>query len=76
MASFARTPIFRRRERCSVTCVRCGQPLIAPESSQHVDEHCILHGWLCDACGHRFENLTMIDFARHQVRGFIPFLRH
>jgi len=36
-------------------CAQCGDALVAPEWSEHVNERCVRHLWSCDACGYEFE---------------------
>ena len=36
-------------------CAQCGDALIAPEWSEHVNERCVRHLWSCEACGYEFE---------------------
>ena len=43
------------------TCPRCGEELMAPESSQFAGENCIHHTWSCDSCDHEFH--TTIDLG-------------
>ena len=43
------------RSLFGVTCVRCGNDLIAPEKSEHLDDRRIRHLWHCPKCRVRFE---------------------
>jgi len=36
-------------------CAHCGDILIAPIWSEHVDRRCVRHVWSCEACGYEFE---------------------
>jgi ribosomal protein L37AE/L43A len=36
-------------------CAQCGDALVAPEWSEHVNERCVRHLWSCEACGYEFE---------------------
>jgi len=36
-------------------CAQCGDALVAPEWSEHVNERCVRHLWACEACGYEFE---------------------
>ena len=53
VASFAR--YFSRP-----LCPECGREQFVPEQSSFVDEGCIRHAWLCEACGNAFN--THIEF--------------
>jgi hypothetical protein len=37
--------VLDRRSLFGVTCVRCGNDLIAPEKSEHLDDRRIRHLW-------------------------------
>jgi uncharacterized protein with PIN domain len=46
----------------SVTaCAQCGDPLVAPERSEHVNERCVRHLWSCEACGYEFETAVYLE---------------
>jgi len=36
-------------------CAQCGEAIVAPTWSEHVNERCARHLWECDACGYAFE---------------------
>ena len=38
-----------------IPCAQCGDALVAPEWSEHVNERCVRHLWSCEACGYEFE---------------------
>ena len=38
-----------------MTCEECGKGLIAPESSEFVNEQCVRHLWHCINCNAEFE---------------------
>ena len=40
----------------SNSCPQCGDKLLAPEWSEHVNERCIRHFWSCEACSYEFES--------------------
>ncbi len=44
----------------TTSCAQCGDTLIAPEWSEHVDERCIRHLWSCEACGYEFETAVYL----------------
>ena len=35
-------------------CPECGSQQFVPELSSFVDEGCVRHAWLCEACGNGF----------------------
>ena len=41
-----------------VPCAQCGDMLLAPEWSEHLDDCRIRHLWCCAACGYQFETLV------------------
>lgn len=41
-------------------CPECGHEQFVPECSAFVDEGSVRHGWLCEACGHRFRTTVEI----------------
>jgi ribosomal protein L37AE/L43A len=42
-------------------CAQCGDPLVAPEWSEHVNERCVRHLWSCEACGYEFETAVYLQ---------------
>ena len=42
-------------------CAFCGADMIAPESSEHVSDHCVRNVWLCEACGCEFEDTLYLS---------------
>jgi ribosomal protein L37AE/L43A len=46
---------FRDRSVYGMTCEECGKGLIAPESSEFVNEQCVRHLWHCINCNAEFE---------------------
>lgn len=42
-------------------CAQCGDPLVAPEWSEYVNERCIRHLWSCEACGYEFEQAVYLE---------------
>ncbi len=44
-----------RHSEFETICAKCGEPLIAPESSEFVSEGLVLNLWACTNCGNRFE---------------------
>jgi transcription elongation factor Elf1 len=57
---------FRRYlERPS--CPRCGDTLLAPESSTLVAHGHIQHTWCCDVCGYDFETAIRLTSAEDEL---------
>ena len=44
-----------RNSEYETTCTKCGEPLIAPEWSEYVNEQSVLNLSHCTKCGCRFE---------------------
>ena len=44
-----------RNSKYETTCVKCGEPLIAPEWSECVSEQLVHNLWSCTKCGCEFE---------------------
>ena len=51
----------KTRPGYATPCAQCGDPLIAPEWSEHVNERCIRHLWACEACGYEFETAVYLQ---------------
>lgn len=43
------------------SCPKCGELLMAPESSEYRTGHDIRHTWLCETCDWPFETLICLD---------------
>jgi transposase-like protein len=56
MATIAST----RRSDFGMTCIQCGDALIAPDRSKYVNERSIHHHWRCTKCGCNFEMLVQL----------------
>jgi ribosomal protein L37AE/L43A len=41
-------------------CAQCGEAIVAPTWSEHVDERCVRHVWECEACGYEFETAVYL----------------
>jgi uncharacterized protein with PIN domain len=52
-------PRFHSRGELT-SCAQCGEPLVAPTWSEHVDEGCVRHLWECEACDYRFETAVYL----------------
>lgn len=40
-------------------CPQCNEWLLAPEWSEYLNERCVRHTWLCEACGYEFETAVL-----------------
>jgi len=47
--------VTARKSDYNVPCAQCGDALVAPDWSEHVNERCVRHLWSCEACGYQFE---------------------
>ena len=54
------TMISNRRSTFGISCVRCGEELIAPDKSEYRAGTHIRHLWLCPKCATRFESIQQI----------------
>jgi primosomal protein N' len=43
------------------SCARCGELMMAPETSGYLSDSNVRHLWKCDECGYRFQTLTKFD---------------
>jgi ribosomal protein L37AE/L43A len=48
------------RTRYFNPCAQCGEMLLAPEWSEHVNERCVRHLWTCESCGYQFETTVYL----------------
>jgi len=48
------------RARYFNKCAQCGEALLAPEWSEHVNEQCVRHLWACESCGYQFETTVFL----------------
>jgi len=46
-------------------CAQCGDILIAPIWSEHVDHRCVRHVWSCEACGYVFQATVYLSPERN-----------
>jgi transcription elongation factor Elf1 len=53
------TPI-QTRPRYFTPCAQCGDALLAPEWSEHINERCVRHLWTCETCGYQFETTVYL----------------
>jgi hypothetical protein len=42
------------------SCPKCGDLMMAPESSEYVKPEDVRHVWLCDGCDYPFETLITL----------------
>jgi predicted Zn-ribbon and HTH transcriptional regulator len=70
-----------RRSDYGMSCVQCGDLLIAPEWSEYEDERHVLNLWSCTKCGYRFETEVCVpaDAAKSvsddiAIKAFFPSL--
>lgn len=41
-------------------CPRCGEPLLAAESSRLIGRERVRHSWSCDECGYSFQTAVQV----------------
>jgi hypothetical protein len=51
-----------------LSCVRCGNQLIAPEKSEYLDDRLIRHLWHCPKCSARFESFPRFPANAKSVK--------
>ena len=51
---------IQTRPRYFTPCAQCGDALLAPEWSEHVNERCVRHLWTCETCGYQFETTVYL----------------
>jgi hypothetical protein len=62
------TKVLDPRSMFGVTCIGCGNDLIAPERSEHLDDRRIRHLWHCPKCRLRFEAILRFPVEAKFVR--------
>jgi transposase-like protein len=45
------------------SCPKCGELMMAPESSKYLSGYDIRHSWVCDGCNYQFETLIRFNAA-------------
>ena len=45
------------------SCPKCGELLMAPESSECLNHDEVCHSWICDECNYRFKTLVRFNAA-------------
>jgi len=51
-------------------CQQCGDALVAPAQSVHVDDNDVRHWWSCDNCGYEFMTSVRISLIGHSRARF------
>jgi len=51
-----------------VSCVKCGERLFLPETSEYADVHSVRHRWKCSRCDHDFETAVDLGIQRGRRR--------
>lgn len=51
-----------------VSCVKCGERLFLPETSEYADAHSVRHRWKCGRCDHGFETAVDLGIQRGRRR--------
>jgi hypothetical protein len=51
-----------------ICCVQCGNELIAPERTEHLDRQVIRHFWRCPKCCARFESFPRFPPDARRVK--------
>jgi hypothetical protein len=41
-------------------CLKCGEPLVSPETSAYLGGGRVQHLWSCDGCGQEFRSIASI----------------
>jgi hypothetical protein len=57
----SRMRFFHERYFGRPSCPKCGELMMAPESSEYVGGHDIRHSWMCDECAYPFNTLIRFD---------------
>jgi DNA-directed RNA polymerase subunit M/transcription elongation factor TFIIS len=47
-------------------CPECGDLLLAPRASAHVNENVVRHAWCCEACGYAFKTSVRLMNRRRR----------
>jgi hypothetical protein len=62
------TKVLDPRSMFGMSCVECGNDLIAPEKSEHLEDTRIRHIWRCQKCRVRFEAFLRFPAKAKSVR--------
>jgi hypothetical protein len=62
------TKVLDPHSMFGMICVQCGDDLIAPERSEHLDDMRIRHLWHCPKCRVRFESFLRFPAEAKSVK--------
>jgi hypothetical protein len=62
------TKVLDPHSMFGLNCVQCGNDLIAPEQSEHLEDMRIRHLWHCPKCRVRFEAFLRFPTEAKSVR--------
>ena len=68
------TMVPNRRPTFGISCVRCGEELIAPDKSEYSAGTHIRHLWHCPKCSARFESIEQIPVEAMTTDDIFPSL--
>jgi hypothetical protein len=68
------TMISNRRSTFGISCVRCGEELLAPDKSEYRAGTHIRHLWHCPNCSTRFESIEQIPVEAMTADDILPSL--
>jgi ribosomal protein S27AE len=51
-----------------VSCAKCGERLLLPETSEYSDAHNVRHRWKCGRCDYLFETTVYLGAQRGRRR--------
>ena len=66
--------ISNRRSTFGISCVRCGEELLAPDKSEYRAGTHIRHLWHCPNCSTRFESIEQIPVETMTTDDIFPAL--
>ena len=68
------TMLSDRRSTFGISCVRCGEELLAPDKSEYRAGTHIRHLWHCPNCSTRFESIEQIPLETMTTDDIFPAL--
>jgi DNA-directed RNA polymerase subunit RPC12/RpoP len=68
------TMLSDRRSTFGISCVRCGEELLAPDKSEYRAGTHIRHLWHCPNCSTRFESIEQIPVETMTTDDIFPAL--